>query len=275
MKTNNAICPNCGAELKDSHCEFCGYTHSHSINESNRIETIPMGVAYPKCFEKSVDNKNNVIVFKFLPKGVGENLIVQLEYYITKNNQYSLYYIRTLSPFRVYVSSCVNDSAKYYIGKDCYSGLPSTLDDIKYFCLSKITSLSLDVYNNVEYSLDPIQIENLQTCYKAFYEAIVGKGDFVDALEECQNSIDKTNALEQEWDEILRKQEENKEKEFHERVRQTQTERKKRLFILFSVILLIWAILIPIYILDEDLAFLCFPMGFITLICFIFGPILL
>ncbi len=275
MKTNNAICPNCGAELKDSHCEFCGYTHSHSINESNRIETIPMGVAYPKCFEKSVDNKNNVIVFKFLPKGVGENLIVQLKYYITKDSQYSLYNIKTLRPSLKVHDSAYTDNATYYIGHDCYRGLPSTLDDIKFFCLSKITSLSLDVYNNVEYSLDPIQIENLQTCYKAFYEAIVGKGVFVDALEECQNSIDKMNTVEQKWDATLRKQEEDRKKELHENYIERRTEKKKRLFILFSVILLIWAILIPICILDDDLAFLCFPMGLITFICFIFGPLLL
>lgn len=156
-------CPNCGAEMKGAHCDFCGYIENSSA--SQKVETEAFQVAHPELFRQYFDKYEGSTCSLF-----------ELKYFLSLEH----YYCKGKEKIEASVKNF-----QYIIEYDkCYKHFPNSLEDLVAFCRSHITS----VYCDYEMSQEEIVI--LQTLCKAFYEAIVGDGEFEGAIDEIKKAVE-------------------------------------------------------------------------------------
>ncbi len=192
------LCPNCGAELNGSCCEFCGYIQSQSIEKFNKVDITPFKLAKPELFTQEFDKLKGETRSTFLLKWpIDESLCLELTHVQKEENnhiEYSkIHYYKCAAdrPFSQSRSCVETWESGYIIGDKSYKGLPKNLAEISFFIDSSVNFVRIvfDYGKIGEYSEK--QVYGLQTFYKAFQKAIFGGEEYAKELEEANRNFDK------------------------------------------------------------------------------------
>lgn len=191
MKKKSNICPNCGALMQDSQCDYCGYTLKSAVSKTSKnIKLTTCHLAHPELFEQEFDriNGRTESLFKlFYPLSNGQYIRLKHINWSHSEQKISLRYGNEMSEFAD-LSHPIEKCAFIKNGNsNIYRDFGMNLNFFKMLCETKFDGITYEtIYGNIDLD-NTEELLRLQIFFQAAYEGITGCGKYKDAINRAKS----------------------------------------------------------------------------------------